>query len=348
MRFNSITVALDMLGCPNRCRHCWLGHSPNARMGEDDLRFAAESFRPYTDTLEVFYWYREPDYGDNYREMWKLCGELSDRQTEHFELVGFWRIVRDPEYVKWLKDLGLKIAQLTLFGGRETTDRYTGRKGAYDEILRATDILLENGIAPRIQVFVNKENIKELEQVEALIRDLRLEERCTAIGEKFAYFVHQGSCDGENEKLYGVRVTPSDLEKIPPFTAEHTLRHFGKASLSEVFGRTEKELFEELKDDSSTADLAGDDPVFYVDREFNVYPNFTAPAPFWCLGNLKTDGAQAVLKNYSENRSVAQHVRATVPLGEIVRAQGDPESLRLFGKGDYIDYLLNRYCREIV
>ena len=56
---------------------------------------------------------------------------------------------------KFLREVGVKIVQLTFFGGEETTDRYIGRKGAYSELLKATEILLRNGIAPRWQAFIN-------------------------------------------------------------------------------------------------------------------------------------------------------------------------------------------------
>ena len=36
--FQHITVCLDMRGCPNRCRHCWIGHAPNARLPKEALR----------------------------------------------------------------------------------------------------------------------------------------------------------------------------------------------------------------------------------------------------------------------------------------------------------------------
>ena len=39
--FTHLTVCLDMAGCPNRCRHCWLGHAPNGHLTDDDLRFVA-------------------------------------------------------------------------------------------------------------------------------------------------------------------------------------------------------------------------------------------------------------------------------------------------------------------
>ncbi|MDR2515548.1 MAG: hypothetical protein LBD02_10160 [Christensenellaceae bacterium] len=93
-----------------------------------------------------------------------------------------WRAVRDEGYIPWLKSLGLKMVQLTLFGGREMTDRYTGSRGGYDETLSAIELLLAAGIAPRIQIFVNKETLGELQQIADLIASLRLTERCAALG----------------------------------------------------------------------------------------------------------------------------------------------------------------------
>ena len=95
-----------------------------------------------------------------------------------------------------------------------------------------------------------------------------------------------------------------------------------------------------------TASYVESEPVFYVDGSFDVYPNVTAPSPWWRLGNWKRDGAEAVLENYRESRSFAQRARLTVPAGELVRTYGDPESRRLFGRDDYIELMLARYCRE--
>lgn len=347
VKFKEITVCFDMYGCPNRCKHCWLGASSNGSMTAAEIEASAKEFRPFTDCLEVFDWYREPDFSDQYKELYELCRRLSDKRTEHFELVSFWRLVRDKDYVKWLASLGLKKAQLTFFGGEDTTDFYVGRKGAYRELLRAIEILIENKISPRIQTFVNKNNIGELENVSKLIEELKLEERCVSFGGEFSFFLHQGSCDGENEKLYNIRITPDDLEKIPEALRAYTQRHFGCDSIAEVFGKTERSLCEELSGDTSTRCYVNDSPVFYINGNFDVYPNITAPSPHWCLGNLKKDGAEAVLENYAESGSTAQRVRMTVPLGEIVKRQGDITSRRLFSKSDYIVFLLNKYCRDL-
>lgn len=344
--FKSITVCLDMYGCPNRCRHCWLGHSPNGNLTKDDLIFVAEQFRPFTDCLTVYDWYREPDYSDQYEELWDLCENLSDTHEEHFELLSVWRAARDEKYVKWLSSLGVKKAQLTLFGGREKTDRYTGRKNAYDDLVETMERLLENRISPRIQVFVNKDTVEELPLVEALVEKLELEDRCRAFGGEFSLFLHPGSCDGENEKLYEIRVTPDDLRKIPQTLAAYTLEFFHETSMEAVFGKTEQALYEELIKDASTASFVSRTPVFYIDSEFSVYPNLSTPGPAWRLGNLKTDGIGTILENYTESKSAAQHTRRAIPLCRIVEARGRRESQRLFDKDDYILYLLNQYCRK--
>ena len=346
MKFNEITVCLDMYGCPNRCKHCWLGATPNGNMPISEIKFAAEQFRPFTDCFQIYDWYREPDYKDNYQELFCLCNQLSDKPIEHFELISFWRIVRDDEYVKWLSSLGLKNVQLTIFGSEETTDFYIGRKDAYKEILETIEILLKNKISPRIQMFINKNNINELNYVEDLIKHLDLENRCKLFGGEFSFFFHQGSCDGENEKLYDVRVTPDDFEHIPELLKKYTLNHFNKNKIIDVLGRTEQSLYEELIQDHSIASYVSDSPVFFIDKDFNVYPNITAPTSHWCLGNLKKHGVKTVLENYVKSNSDAQRTRLTVPICDIVKAQGDRTSQRLFSKGDYIEFLLNKYCRQ--
>lgn len=346
MKFQEITVCLDMHGCPNRCKHCWLSATPNGNMPFSEIESTAEQFRPFTDCLQIYDWYREPDFTEKYREHFEICSRLSDSPLDHFEVASFWWLARDGGYGKWLASLGLKKIQLTLFGDARTTDFYIGRKGAYQELLKAMDILMENKISPRIQVFVSRNNIDQLGHIENLIKELNLENRCRAYGGEFTFFLHQGSCDGENEKWYDAWVTPEDLGKIPPLLEAYTLRHFGAKNIADVFGRTEQSLYEELITDASTASYVSDTPVFYIDKDFNVYPNISTPAPHWLLGNLKQDGVRTVLENYVENKSAAQHTRMTVPLCELAKAQGDGTSRRLFGRGDYIELLLNRYCRQ--
>ncbi len=346
LSFNKITACLDMAGCPNRCKHCWLGVTPNVSLKKSDLEFVASIFRSYANNLEVTSWYREPDFRNDYKEFWKLEHWLSTEHMKHFELLSYWRIVRDSEYVKWIYSLGVRVCQLTIFGMEKMTDHYVGRKGAFEEILKSINILLENNIAPRLQIFINKDNVMELPLIEKLIAELDLDKRCKTIGQEFELFIHQGSCDGENEKLYNIRIMPEDVIKISPKLVEYTLKYFGKRDLFDVLGKTEEELFSELINDNSTMSFVSSSPIFYIDNTFNVYPNITHPASWWCLGNLKTDSVNAILDNYINSKTKAQSIINAMPIGQMIKKCGNSRSKRLFIKGDYITYIQNQFCEK--
>jgi hypothetical protein len=164
-------VEMDMFGCPNRCKHCWIGHSKNAQVPTEDFIWVAEQFRNYQqdgqqffDSLEFSSWYREPEYSDNYKELWDICKQLSTipLQRGGHELANIWRLVRDSGYAPWLKSIGVNCVQISLFGMEKNTDYYTGRRGAFKDILKAIDVLCDAGIAPRIQMFPFKTNLGDL------------------------------------------------------------------------------------------------------------------------------------------------------------------------------------------
>ena len=67
-----------------------------------------------------------------------------------------------------MKKIGVKKVQLTFFGMKHMTDFYIGRTGAFEELLNAVNILLEHGIAPRFQLFINQENKEDI--VEFIIK----------------------------------------------------------------------------------------------------------------------------------------------------------------------------------
>ena len=338
--FDRLTVCLDMAGCPNRCLHCWLGHGPNGRFSTEDLAWTARQFRPFARSLEVFSWYREPDFRADYRALWELERSLSDAKTPHFELMSTWRAARDADYIPWLEGLGVRAVQLTFFGGRAVTDRYTGRIGAYDEMVSLIEPLRRHGILPRFQVFMNQENIDQMGEIVQLARRTGLADEPA-----FRAFVHAGSCDGANEALYPIRVTPEDVQRLPEPLVLWTDEHL-KRPISEVFGRTEAEWMKRLLDDSRPIGSPLEGPaVLYVDADWDVYPNVTAPRPAWRLGNLRADGAQTVLRRYREQDTPALRICREMPVNQLAAACGDANSQRLFTRGDFLIYLVNRCVR---
>ena len=190
-------VMVDMAGCPNRCRHCWLGSHKNGSMSVCDFCNIAEQFRNWRDEngkcineLGFWSWWREPDYRDDYRELWRHEQELSSPgRAQRFELLSIWRLARDECYAKWAAMLEPKVCQISFFGMEAITDWGMRRKGAFTDNLIATERLLEAGIAPRWQLFLTKRGMGDLEQFLRLIYNLNLHKRCEAIGQKFEVFI---------------------------------------------------------------------------------------------------------------------------------------------------------------
>ena len=125
LKSDVIGVALDMYGCRNRCRHCYLGSASGGHMTEDDLRWAVEQFRCFMDggqegrpwrKLQVSTWIREPDFPNDYKRLYELECELSDIAPERpsHELLSVWRAAHDPEYPHWVYDIGIRVGQILL------------------------------------------------------------------------------------------------------------------------------------------------------------------------------------------------------------------------------------------
>ena len=329
-----LSLVVDMHGCPNRCKHCWLGHMTNYKMNEEDDLKIIEYFQPYFKEVSYYSWLREPDYTDNYKERWERDNQISTLKPMRFELASFYRIVRDPKYIEFLKSVGTKKVQLTFFGLKEMTDKYVGRKNAFEELLEATEILIENKIAPRWQAFINEENKEEIVELLNLIDSLHLYDRCKSFGSEFKFFVHAGSCDGENRKLYPIRITHVP-EKLIPYFLDYDLQE------------TEQQLCTKLKDSQKhiTFDY-GDDLVLNISNQMDVYFNYTHMTKEWRIGNIKEDTSLEIMRRIQESDIEALRKTKEITIGELIQRYGELTSQRLFEESDYVNYLFNKYLEN--
>ena len=321
-----LDIALDMHGCPNRCKHCWLGDLPNKQLDDSYADFVVKLFKPYFKDITFYSWFREPDFCSNYQERWLKDNELSSIKPQRFELASFYKIVRDPEYVKWLKSVGTKKVQLTFFGLEETTDAFVGRKGAYQELLKATQILKENDIEPRWQIFIYEININEVVDLISKAKELNIKE----------VFVHEGSCDGNNQKLYNIRINKDSIpEEVRPYYLDYS--HI----LSEA------ECTELLKNDDSYFVPSNDkEIVLNITSDLNVYFNFTHIAPAWKIANIEEDEIDDIVRKVVEEDVPALMLAKTITIKQLVEQYGDAHSNKVFSIDDYKMYLLNKYLDE--
>lgn len=337
MPHKPLDLVADMYGCPNRCRHCWLGHMPNRVMEPGADVWLVDYFKPSFDTIVFYSWLREPDFCGGYRARWARDNEISvGAKPKRFELASFWRLVRDPEYVEFLKEAGVKRVQLTFFGLEALTDKYTGRKGAFRELLQATEILLQHEIAPRWQAFLNEETRAEVPVLLEMMETMELEKRCLAFGETFRFFVHAGSCDGENRKLYPIRIEKSHIpEGLKPYYLDYDQILTEGECCAKLAGSTSHEVPHNEER-----------IVLNISNTFDVYFNFTHMTAGWKIGNLKMEPREEIIHRIVEEDIPALELARQITLGELAERYGDPKSGKAFFLEDYQGYLLNRYVED--
>ena len=327
-----LNLVVDMFGCPNRCLHCWLGHMPNRIMEPDADQFIMDYFDPFFEKIAYYSWLREPDYCDNYVKRWEKDIALSkNAMPKRFELASFYRIVRDNQYIPFLRSVGVKKVQLTFFGLKDMQDKYVGRKGAYEEVMAATDLLHENGIIPRWQCFINEENKDEIVDLYHIAKEKR------RMGwPELEFFVHEGSCDGENRKLYPIRIQK-----------DHIPDELKSVYLNYNVLTSEKECYDKLiNDDSHPLFPIGDEITLNISNDYSAFYNYTNMSIPWTIGNLKKDNSTELVQRIVEGNTYAIRKAMSKSWAELVQEYGNPMSERVFDLDDYKMFLVNNFLEQ--
>ncbi len=353
-----VSLAFDIYGCPNRCRHCWLGHASATVMDRGKVYREFERIRkyvkhglekPHLDNVRYFaHDFREPDFSDDYQELHETELKYSNGVNfrREYELLSVWRLARDKEYAEWAKrTIGPEKCQVTLFGIGETNDWFYGRKGAYQDAIKATMKLLEVGIKPRWQLFQTKKILPELDQILKLIDKLDLRKGVAELGGEFELFMHDPGPTGEGIHLEPLRITVNDLKYIPEELVESTKKHFSQEELY----YTESDLLEEIDSEDDRTIGITYSPVlwFFVKSSWDVFANVGSLEPWWRLGNLKLDTLTRIFSTFLENQTMGLNTVSTKSIKEIALLYGDRRSNRIYmSKKDLMDLYLERYCKD--
>lgn len=352
-----ITVALDMAGCPNRCRHCYLGQAAGGVMQPDDLRWAVAQFRayvhpretrPYFDEIKVSSWVREPDLSADYRGLYALEQELDDGEPDRFELLSIYRLARDATYARWAQEIGTEACQISFFGVGATQDWFYRRRGAFDDCLVATERLLAHGIAPRWQIFCTTKLLPELGELLALIDRLELHKRSAAIGRPFQVFVHTPAPDGEARHIEHLRPRLDEVANLPPSLMQASRTYLGR----EQMWQTEAQWLEELQTRGSKGELTrpfayGMPPrlVFYILPDWSVYTNIGTLEPWWNLGNLRAEGVATILLRLERAQPLGYDTIYRVDPLALARQQGERQGQRIYDSlNDLLGLYVGRHC----
>jgi hypothetical protein len=285
---------------------------------------------PYFHQVDASSWYREPDFSNDYRELYEVEKELSRREPRRSELLSVWRLARDEGYASWAKAHGPRTCQITFFGMEEMTDRLTGRRGAFRDAMTATQRLLDVGMIPRWQVILTKPGLPDLPQLLQTASKLDVRNRVADLGERFVMFCHPPGPDGEAWSLEDDRIEESDLKAIPDELTESTRRHFG----GKIEWQPEGKLVHEVLAGRSIPPTIPSQTWFFVNAELDVFSNYGDLTPPWRLGHLPRDGWDAILKGFEEEKPSALWTTLHAVDSELAERFGRKEGLHLYSLGD--------------
>jgi MoaA/NifB/PqqE/SkfB family radical SAM enzyme len=234
-----------------------------------------------------------------------------------------------------LKELGVDIVQLTLFGTEEDTDYFRGRKGAYREHMQAIDILLKNEIVPRIQIFPFSTTIDDIHRLNRVLEDIRLEERVNDMGNEFSCFLNTPMPIGQGFNLENIRLRESDLGKLPNNLIEKTLKHY-KSESADILWKTEGELLPELLEENNPL-IAESVPLpLGIDPDLNVYPIYWEVAEWWCLGNVREDGVGKIIDNLINRNNPGLKMNYETPVSYFAKKYGKPDGEKLYANTELV------------
>lgn len=353
---DELGVAFDMHGCPNRCRHCWLGSGDGRRMSEEDVRWGVRQFREFISSssnptpirrLSVASWFREPDYADNYRDLYALEAELSDGDPHRHELLSIWRLARDPSYAEWAREVGPDTCQISFFGMEETNDWFHRQKGAFRDAITATERLLEAGMKPRWQIFLTKKLIPDLDDLLRLVERMKLRERVAALGSEFCMFMHTPGPDGNAREIEHLRPTIDEVSSLPSEIVEASRKHFPKR---EWLWYSEAELVSQILSEEETFPFGCQWPEklwLNIKSNWDVFSNIGTLEDWWRLGNLKEDSVAEILDGFARNTPLGLKAIHSHSPKELVREFGDPKGTGIYtDAGDLLSLLVARHCEK--
>ena len=344
LKSDKLGLMIDTGGCPNRCVHCSLAGKPTRQMSYPEMRWIVEQFRtlqsngrPRFNTIEVGLWCMEPDFREDYRSLWDLERELSDVDRKHGGLLSIWRILRDDTYLSWVKEKGGTCCQITLFGAGETHDRFMGR-GAFDECIEVMRRLVAAEVAVQWLMMFTKAIVPDLEALLGMAVDLRLVEESARLGCPWGPTLADVDPVGRGWHLEHLRPSVDNLDRLPESLRDRDRTGYGERTEAECVrlflgGEAVSEAYETL--------------WLQVDASFNVFPQFGDLAPWYCLGNLRHDGAERIMEAYLADQTPGQHTRFVIGPRALAEQYGDPKGTLLYTPTHLLHRWIGQHCRAV-
>lgn len=211
MKTVSLGVENLCVPCHAHCRYCLLSSCGKAT-GVDyerGKRFAGRLHREIREKrpdLRFFYYI---GYCMDSEQLWDyiaFCQKINSPSAEFLQLNGLkLRDERETdEFISALVKAGIKLIDLTFYGLREYHDRFAGRAGDFDCLIRILQAAYRHGLQTRISIPITQENADMMEELMTLLESLHCGE--------IAVFLPHGK--GRGRSLDPIRLTAEDRARL--------------------------------------------------------------------------------------------------------------------------------------
>ena len=150
-------IDIEATGCPNACRHCGVDGRPP--WGE---LYSLEELRGVAAEWGGLIYLHEPTAHPAFPEI--LDPEIASDYAGYLPTCGFGIAQRDDyaSVLARMRDLGFHTLSFALHGLREHHDWFAARRGAFDDIVVATQRAVNAGLKAGWQIFVDRQGLDDI------------------------------------------------------------------------------------------------------------------------------------------------------------------------------------------
>ena len=224
MKTTSLNVLNLCVPCYNHCKYCLLSWDGKC-LGIDyarSVKYARnfynwiKSTHPEINFVYFFgYSMEHPDLPAAIRFM----QETNSPGGEFLQFDGMKMRTREElhELLGSIKELGIKLIDFTFYGTQEYHDRFAGRKGDFELMMRSLEIALEKGLNVEVSIPITKENISQIDMLIKMLPE-----------DKIRIFLFTPHSGGRGITLLDSKITMDDYESLSPAAKQHFNRNNNK------------------------------------------------------------------------------------------------------------------------
>ena len=225
------TQSIDIMNlcvpCYNYCRYCLLSWDGKClgidyKRSENYAKKFYEWLKENHKEMNFMYYFGYSMEHPNLLEAIHFMQETNSPGGEFLQFDGLKMRTNEELTVllNHLKNIGIKLIDFTFYGTQEYHDKFAGRSGDYDLMMRSLNIALEIGLNVQVGIPVTKENLNQLDELVQLFSTKNI---------KLSLFTpHSG---GRGIHLLDSKITLEDYEQLSNDVKKYLNRNANKTPI---------------------------------------------------------------------------------------------------------------------